>query len=375
MKGKVKERISAITLMRGMGVLGVLGIHVGGMYLENPSANLFLLNLYDEVSRYAVPIFFFLSAFGLFYKLDLNEKFDYLKMLRRRLKAVLIPYITWSLFYLHHTAFYYDTYFPTDKITEILFFGLAKYHIYFLVILIWFYILMPLWIFIVKNLNKAKLFLLLLLQIAVNYYFCYSSELYLFQTSLPEGSFLQMALMYRLNYWVIFYAFIFLFGGYLAQRADEFKLFLQEKSLLITTFFVLMLLAQSAHFISLIKLFGRTPLEAVYTAHQLSPVGILYTIAACLFFFYIFTYKITSGKIYDFIKILGKHSYFIYLIHPLFLTMTVIYFASNGIIMTSGLSVMTYVFALLLSLFSALVFQKIANYIPLLGLLIIGKYK
>ena len=39
MREKTKERISAITLMRGMGVLGVLGIHVGGMYLENPSAN------------------------------------------------------------------------------------------------------------------------------------------------------------------------------------------------------------------------------------------------------------------------------------------------------------------------------------------------
>ncbi len=371
----MKERIPAITLMRGMGVLGVIGIHVGGVYLENPSANLFLLNLYDEASRYAVPIFFFLSAFGLFYKLDLSEKFDYLKMLRRRLKAVLIPYITWSLFYLYHTAFYYDMNFPFDKIHEIFFFGLAKYHIYFLVILIWFYIFMPLWIFIVKNLNISRLFLLLILQIAVNYYFCYNGELYLFQTSLPEGSFLQLALTHRLNYWVVFYAFIFIFGGYLAQRADEFKLFLQNKSVSITIFFIATLLAQSAHFILLVKLFGRTPLEAVYTAHQLSPIGVLYTIAACLFFFYIFTYKAISGRIYNFIEILGKHSYFIYLIHPLFLTMTVIYFSSNGIIVTSVLSVITYVFALCSSLCSAAIFQVIAKYIPFLGLLVIGKQK
>lgn len=371
----MKERISAITLMRGMGVLGVLGIHVGGMYLENPSANIFLLNLYDELSRYAVPIFFFLSAFGLFYKLDLNEKFNYFQMLRRRLKAVLIPYITWSFFYLFHTAVYYGASYPLSKIPEILFFGLAKYHIYFLVILIWFYLFMPLWIFIIKNLTKTRLVLLLILQIAVNYYFCYSGELYLFQESLPEGSFWKLALTHRLNYWVIFYAFIFIFGGYLAQRKDEFKAFLQEKKYLITGFFILMLLAQSAHFISLIKFFGRTPLEAVFTAHQLSPIGILYTVAACLFFFYLFTYKITSGKIYDGIEILGKHSYFIYLVHPLFLTMAVIYFSSKGIIMTSGVSLMTYAIALLLSLLCAVVFQKISVAVPFAGLLVLGKKK
>lgn len=368
----MKERISAITLMRGMGVLGVIGIHIGGMYLENPSANLLLLTLYNEASRYAVPIFFFLSAFGLFYKLDLNEKFDYLKMLRRRLKAVLIPYITWSLFYLSHTEYYYGVYYPLSKLPEILFFGLAKYHIYFLVILVWFYVLMPLWILMVKNLNKTRLLLLLVLQIIINYFFCYSSELYLFQKSLEDGSFLQLALMHRLNYWVVFYAFIFLLGGYLAQNFEKFKLFLKEKASLITICFILTLIAQSAHFLLLIK-FGRTPLEAVYTAHQLSPVGIFYTICACLFFFWLFKYKITSGKIYDGIEILGKHSYFIYLVHPLFLTMISIVFFSKGTIMTAGLSLAVYATVLLASLFIAVIFQKIAAKIPILGVLVLGK--
>jgi len=280
----MKERIPAITLMRGMGVLGVVGIHVGGIYLENPKANLFLMALYDEVSRYAVPIFFFLSAFGLFYKLDLSQKFDYLSTLRRRLKAVLIPYITWSLFYLYHTSYCYGTPFPFDKLKEILFFGLAKYHIYFLMILIWFYLLMPLWIFIAKNLNKTKLVILLILQIAVNYFFCYSSDLYLFQTSLEEGSFFSLALTHRLNYWVIFYFFTFLLGAYLAQRFQEFLKFLEENYVTVSLFFIVTLVLQVGHFFWLINS-GRTVLEAIYTAHQLSPFGIFYTIASCLFSF------------------------------------------------------------------------------------------
>lgn len=369
----MKERIDAITLMRGMGVLGVLGIHIGGMYLENPSANLFLLTVYDEISRYAVPIFFFLSAFGLFYKLNLNENFDYVKMLTRRLKVVLIPYVTWSLFYLWHTQTTFGVSYPLSKLPEILFFGLAKYHIYFLVLLIWFYLLMPLWIFIVKNLNEIRIYLLLLLQITINYYLCYSSEVYLFQTSLPEGSFLQLALMHRLNYWVVFYFFIFLLGGYWAQRFSKFKIFLQKKKKIIIVFFTLMLITQSANFLVLIKIFGRTPLEAIFTAHQLSPIGILYTVAACFFFFWLFTYKLTSGKIYSAIELLGKHSYFIYLIHPLFLTMAAIKFSNAGIVMTGGISIATYVFALGGSLLGAVIFQKITKIVPILGLLFLGK--
>lgn len=368
----MKERIGAITAMRGMGVLGVIGIHVGAMYIKNPSANLILLALYDEITRYSVPIFFFLSAFGLFYKLNLNEKFSYLSMLRRRLKAVLIPYIVWSIFYLWHTSYCHNVNFPTDKIEEILFFGLAKYHIYFLVLLIWFYIFMPLWIYIVKRLNKTRLLFLLALQITVNYFFCYSSELYIFQQSLEKDSLLQLALMHRLNYWVIFYAFIFLFGAYLAQRFDEFKNFLKANKKFLTAFFIITMLMQAAHFFLLIKM-GRTPLEAVYTAHQLSPIGIIYTVSSCLFFFWLFTYSLASGKIYKIISLLGKHSYFMYLIHPFFLTIAALHIANNGMVITAGVSIALYVAALLLSLFGAMIFQKIAEKIPILGFFVLGK--
>ena len=370
----MKKRILAITAMRGMGALGVIGIHVGGMYLDNPTPNLWLVALYDEASRYAVPIFFFLSAFGLFYKMDLNEKFDYMGMLRRRLKAVLLPYVAWSFFYLWHTSFCYNAPFPTDKLPEILIFGLAKYHIYFLVILIWFYLLMPLWVKIVKNLTARYLAVLLFLQIAVNYFFCYNSNVYLFQMSLPEGSWAQLALMHRLNYWVLFYFFIFLLGAYLAQRFEEFMQTLREKYVSITIFFIISLGAQIGHFFYLTGN-GRTALEATFTAHQLSPFGVVYTIAACLFFFWLFTYKLTKGRMYSAVMTIGKHSYFIYLIHPLFLTIASLKFSATGTVVTGSLSIAVYMIALTMSLISAIIFQKIAEKASILGLLVIGKKK
>ena len=101
-----KERVPAIEYMRGISMLGVVGIHVGSQYLmNNPTPNLQLLALYEIVTRFSVPIFFFISAFGLFYNLDLQEKFNYKNFMKRRFKTVLIPYLVWSIFYILHYIF------------------------------------------------------------------------------------------------------------------------------------------------------------------------------------------------------------------------------------------------------------------------------
>lgn len=49
-------------------------------------------------------------------------------------------------------------------------FGLACYQLYFMILLVWFYALMPLWIFIVKRLNIVLLVVLFVFQMAVDYY-------------------------------------------------------------------------------------------------------------------------------------------------------------------------------------------------------------
>ncbi len=52
-----------ITYMRGLCMLGVIGIHVGSYALQNPFVNLQLISVLEILSRFAVPAFFFLSAF------------------------------------------------------------------------------------------------------------------------------------------------------------------------------------------------------------------------------------------------------------------------------------------------------------------------
>ena len=55
-----KRFIRSINYMRGLCMLGVIGIHVGSAALSNPTPNLALIGLLEILSRFSVPAFFFL---------------------------------------------------------------------------------------------------------------------------------------------------------------------------------------------------------------------------------------------------------------------------------------------------------------------------
>ena len=221
-------------------MLGVVAIHVGAQYLTNPTPNLHLVTILEIVSRFSVPIFFFISAFGLFYKIDLNAPFSYRNFLRRRFKAVLLPYIFWSVLYILHDNYFYGTGIPAPAYAvQILFFGLAKYQLYFLVLLVWFYLLMPIWIKILRGITREKFLALFIAQIAFNYFSSYNTELTSFIAFLPEDSLLKLFLMWRLNYLVLHYVFIFLLGGFFGVHSQEFFKWLSARKISFCRIFLL----------------------------------------------------------------------------------------------------------------------------------------
>lgn len=321
-----KPWLDSIEYIRGVAMLGVVAIHVGSQYLLNPTPNTHLVALFEIVSRFSVPIFFFVSAFGLFYRMDLAEPFDYGKFLWRRFKAVLVPYLLWSTLYLLHDRFFYGYAIIADfgHAVEIFFFGLAKYHLYFLVILIWFYLLMPLWIFIVKRMTPARLIFLLAAQILFD---CWSS----YCVGATENLFVK----WRMNWLVLHYVFIFVLGGVLAVHSQKFFAWCSsQKKIISATFFVaLTILLGYYHFLLAVR--GYTPLEAVNTAHQLSPPGIFYTIAASIFLFTLFQFGRLPAPLKKFLSVLGKNSYFVYLAHPLAITWLSLGLGKLGLLMTA----------------------------------------
>ena len=357
-----KPYLNSIEYIRGVSMLGVVAIHIGAQYLTNPTPNVNLIAVLEIASRFSVPIFFFISAFGLFYKIDLTAPFDYKKFLQRRFKAVLLPYLIWSVLYIVHDNFFYGTGIPAPGYAAaILFFGLAKYQLYFLVILIWFYLLMPLWIKIIKNLTPLKFAAIFFLQIAFNYFSSYSAELFQLANSLPEDSILKLFLVWRLNYLVLHYVFIFLLGGVLAVHSQKFFEWLAQNKKIVSTGFLIALTLHLGYFYFLVYVEKYSLMAAVNTAHQLSPTGFLYTIAASIFWFMLFECVNLNKFIRAGLSTLGKNSYFVYLFHPLAITYLDLILKSFGQVMTAFNTVIFYVLTVLISLSASLLWNKSTN--------------
>ena len=346
-----KPYLNSIEYIRGVSMLGVVAIHIGAQYLMNIA------------SRFSVPIFFFISAFGLFYKIDLTAPFEYGKFLWRRFKAVLLPYLIWSVFYIVHDNFFYGSGIPAPGYAaEILFFGLAKYQLYFLVILVWFYLLMPLWIKIIRNLTPLKFAAIFFLQIGFNYFSSYSVELFQFTQSLPADSILKMFLQWRLNYLVLHYVFIFLLGGILAVHSQKFFDRLKANKKIVSAGFFAALTIHLGYFYFLVYAEKSDLMAAVNTAHQLSPTGFIYTIATSIFLFMLFE-NFQFGKIFSAVfSLLGKNSYFIYLFHPLAIIYLDLLLKNWGQVMTATNAIILYMLTVLISLVASLIFGKVKSY-------------
>lgn len=67
-----------------------------------------LVELFSQgIGRLSVPIFFFISGYLFFYKVENLDKNVYLSKLKRRIKSLLIPYLVWnSLILLVYVLFY-----------------------------------------------------------------------------------------------------------------------------------------------------------------------------------------------------------------------------------------------------------------------------
>lgn len=371
-----KPRLAAIEYIRGISMLGVVGIHIGAAYLgqhltPEAAGNPHIVALLEIFTRFSVPIFFFISAFGLFYNLDMKEPFVYKEFLKRRYKAVVVPYVVWSLFYLVHYAVLWQDPGPLNPITILydLFFGLANYQLYFMVLLIWFYLLMPLWVWMVKRLDYGKLAALLVFQIAINYVLCFIWNPYT-----VENVIIQKFLIYHLNYWVIHYVFIFLLGGYLAVHIGEFMELMERYRSRIVAFFWVTVAAHLGYYYYLLIVRGYTPLEGVSTAHQLAPTGVIYTFGASVFFFTIFTVWQLPDSLRPYLDTLGKHSYFVYLAHPLAITYFGFLFDGLGLVLTVPLTVLYYFLVVGATLLLAMAMRQLGERLPVINKATIGVY-
>ena len=377
-------RNTIIDNLRGICMLGVIGIHIGSLALAPNNFTLYLL--LEILSRYSVPSFFFISGYGLACTdkgLLSGSRLNYIDFMKKRLRGAGLPYLSWSLFYMLYFWLILPPGFVSWNplhVAYVLFFGLGCYHLYFMVILLWFYASYPLWrqllrIIIHKNI-PFMLVLLFIFQLAFNWWTTHPG-LNTAGWSVIAKNFFD----YRLNYLPLHYLLIFISGGLAACYWEKFIALLRRYSAMVCMIFAASMAWDVQSCYEAVTVKGYTLIDLANTYHQLSPQGLCYTVGSLLFFCLALDWLERRAQangslanlLYKAISILSAYSMLIYFVHPLLLDWLSSAYNHFGIIMTVKKVALSYVLLVLGSLALSILLTKVFANASTLKLLFTGK--
>lgn len=377
-------RNTIIDNLRGICMLGVIGIHIGSLALAPNNFTLYLL--LEILSRYSVPSFFFISGYGLACTdkgLLSGSRLNYIDFMKKRLRGAGLPYLSWSLFYMLYFWMILPPGFVSWNplhVAYVLFFGLGCYHLYFMVILLWFYASYPLWrqllrIIIHQNI-PFMLVLLFIFQLAFNWWTTHPGMNTAGWSVLAKNFF-----DYRLNYLPLHYLLIFISGGLAACYWQKFITLLRSYSATVCIIFAASVAWDVQSCYEAVTVKGYTLIDLANTYHQLSPQGLCYTVGSLLFFCLALDWlerKVQSeGSLakpfYKAVSILSAYSMLIYFVHPLLLDWLSSAYNHFGIIMTVKKVALSYVLLVLGSLVLSILLTKAFEKCSTAKLLFTGK--
>lgn len=377
-------RNTIIDNLRGICMLGVIGIHIGSLALAPNNFTLYLL--LEILSRYSVPSFFFISGYGLACTdkgLLSGSRLNYIDFMKKRLRGAGLPYLSWSLFYMLYFWLILPPGFVSWNplhVAYMLFFGLGCYHLYFMVILLWFYASYPLWRQLLRIIiHKSIPFMLVLLfifQLAFNWWTTHPG-LNTAGWSVIAKNFFD----YRLNYLPLHYLLIFMSGGLAACYWEKFIALLRRYSAMVCMIFAASMAWDVQSCYEAVTVKGYTLIDLANTYHQLSPQGLCYTVGSLLFFCLALDWLERKAQsegslakpFYKAISILSAYSMLIYFVHPLLLDWLSSAYNHFGIIMTVKKVALSYVLLVLGSLALSILLTKAFEKCSMAKLLFTGK--
>lgn len=296
MKQLSKKQTHSYTIdaLRVTAILAVILIHSTTKTLSFENFQLEKLAfplLLNQLSRFAVPLFFLISGFVL--ELNYKTNLSYINFFKRRTKRVIVPYLFWSVFYFTIIGGQNFQSLFSQQFFDSLLLGKASYQLYFIPTLIIFYLAFPFIHKLMPIVKKRKVFILLaLIQI-----FLMISDYYFKSYNYKQP--LRIALLSYLPFIV----------GMIASHHQD-TIYFKAKKYFIPILIFLILLIPIIYFHCKVLILTTHKINYLYS--QYHPLNYLYTFTIFVVLFYLFETYFKNSK---WILYLSRLSFFVFFVH------------------------------------------------------------
>lgn len=152
----MRKRIAELDILRAVAAFAVVIIHVTAspmVTLPRDSRSFLWYSLANQWSRFSIPAFVLITGLVLFYGYGRRAEFNAGEFMAKRLNAIAIPYLLWTLAYMVWRTTV-EAAWPrfVPNLLLAIFRGTAMYQLYFIVLIFQFYLLFP----VVRPLARSR---------------------------------------------------------------------------------------------------------------------------------------------------------------------------------------------------------------------------
>ena len=279
---EMEQRYRTFDYLRGLSILAVVLIHLTVPTAIAEETDGIILN---QITRFGVPVFIFLSGWGLTVAESYERSASYFVFLKKRLSKLLPAYLVWNIIYVLYDVIFEDLDFTISAFIEGIFYGTNYPHLYFVPLIVLFYLAFP----ILRKMGETHWGLFVSFMITIG-----SLEFY---PILKEG--------FTQNQNPFNWLFYFVFGIWIAEHDEMVKKQLNNYLLFIGFIFSLLYMVMEPIAIA----------DDLVLA-QTRPSVLFYSV-----FVILMTVNLPKWLNYskDLLKPLGDYSFAIYLSHYLFI--------------------------------------------------------
>lgn len=294
----MRKRIFEYDIVRTIATFSVVFVHISaiaiGLYQPNSmQANMMIF--LNRMLKFTTPVFIYLAG-ALIYESNKKRPFHYQSFLKTRGKRILVPYILISLMYYVLIAIVSKQAFSLTVLMKQIITGSAQYHLYFIPIIIQLYLLTPVLIGLNKKIDRKYLigaFIVISYISVLTMKFTYSDRIFI--------------------KFIVPYALGLYFGSdvmsWISRLGKRLKLL------------VLSTVAVGIYYtLTFTTVFD---IKDYYTLERFRDTGwFFYCILSCFILTLIGMTLIKQERIKKVSGVCSKISYYIYLLHPLFIYLT-----------------------------------------------------